>query len=48
MDLLRDAVLRTLQAADIAGMRALLAYTLNEKAARFYARAGFQLSPSVR
>ncbi len=45
LDLLRDAVLRTLQAADIAGIRALLAHALNEKAARFYLHAGFQPSP---
>ncbi|WP_244432676.1 GNAT family N-acetyltransferase [Desulfocurvibacter africanus] len=45
LDLLRDAVLRTLQAADIAGIRALLVHALHEKAAGFYARAGFQPSP---
>ncbi|MEW5773455.1 MAG: GNAT family N-acetyltransferase [Thermodesulfobacteriota bacterium] len=43
--LLRDAVLRTLQAAHIAGIRALLVHALHERAARFYARAGFAPSP---
>lgn len=43
-DLLQDAVLRTLQAADIAGIRALLVHALHENAARFYEHAGFQPS----
>ncbi len=45
MDLLRDAVLRTFQVADIVGCRALLVYALHEKAAKFYDAAGFQPSP---
>lgn len=45
MDLLRDAVLRTLQVADIVGCRALLVHALHEKAAEFYDAAGFQPSP---
>ncbi len=45
MDLLRDAVLRTLQAAGIAGCRALLVHALHGKAAGFYEKAGFQSSP---
>jgi len=44
-DLLRDAVLRTLQAAEIAGFRALLVHALHEKAASFYVRSGFCPSP---
>jgi len=44
-DLLRDAVLRTLQASEIAGFRALLVHALHEKAARFYERSGFRPSP---
>lgn len=44
MDLLRDAVLRTLQVADIVGCRALLVHALHEKAAGFYQAAGFQPS----
>jgi GNAT superfamily N-acetyltransferase len=44
-DLLRDAVLRTLQAAEIGGIRALLVHALDESAARFYGRFGFKPSP---
>ena len=43
--LLRDAVLRTLQAADIAGIRAILVHAISEDAKRFYERCGFQPSP---
>jgi GNAT superfamily N-acetyltransferase len=43
--LLRDAVLRTLQAADIAGIRALLVHTLSDRARKFYEERGFQQSP---
>lgn len=43
--LLRDAVLRTLKAAQIAGMRALLVHALDEAAAEFYRRHGFLPSP---
>ncbi len=43
--LLRDALMRTLQSADIAGIRALLVHALNDKAARFYANRGFVVSP---
>ena len=44
-DLLRDAVLRTMQAAEIAGIRALLVHALDDRAAKFYERAGFVASP---
>lgn len=44
-DLLRDAVLRTLRVAEVAGIRALLVHALHEKAARFYRHAGFRPSP---
>jgi GNAT superfamily N-acetyltransferase len=44
-DLLRDAVLRTLQAAEIAGIRALLVHAIDDRAAAFYERAGFIPSP---
>jgi GNAT superfamily N-acetyltransferase len=44
-DLLRDAVLRTLQAADIGGIRALLAHAKDERAAAFYESNGFLPSP---
>jgi GNAT superfamily N-acetyltransferase len=43
--LLRDAVLRTLQAAEIAGIRAILVHAIAEDARRFYERCGFQPSP---
>jgi GNAT superfamily N-acetyltransferase len=43
--LLRDAVLRTLQAADIAGIRAILVHAISEDAKHFYERCGFRPSP---
>lgn len=43
--LLRDAILRTMQAADIAGIRAILIHAISEDAKRFYERCGFQASP---
>ena len=43
--LLRDAVLRTAQAAEIAGIRALLVHAISEDAKRFYERCGFRPSP---
>jgi GNAT superfamily N-acetyltransferase len=43
--LLRDAVLRTIQAAHVAGIRALLVHALHGRAAGFYTRAGFTPSP---
>lgn len=44
-DLLRDAVLRTLQAAEIAGVRAILVHAISEAAKRFYEKYGFVASP---
>ncbi len=43
--LLRDAVLRSMQAAEIAGIRAVLVHAISEDAKRFYQRCGFQPSP---
>jgi len=43
--LLRDAILRTIQAAEIAGMTALLVHALTEQAKRFYRSRGFMESP---
>jgi GNAT superfamily N-acetyltransferase len=43
--LLRDAVLRTLQAAEIGGIRAILVEAISEDAKRFYERHGFRPSP---
>lgn len=44
--LLRDAILRTLQVADIAGVRALAVHAKNEAARLFYERFDFQPSPT--
>ncbi|MGH9607256.1 MAG: GNAT family N-acetyltransferase [Terracidiphilus sp.] len=44
--LLRDAVLRTLHAAEIAGIRAILVHAISEDAKQFYVRSGFSVSPS--
>ena len=43
--LLRDAILRTLQAAELAGIRAMLVHAISEEAKRFYERHGFAESP---
>jgi predicted N-acetyltransferase YhbS len=43
--LLRDAIVRTLQAAEIAGIRAILVDAISVKAKRFYERHGFLASP---
>ena len=44
--LLQDAIRRTLAVADQAGVRALLTHPINEDAARFYLRFGFEASPA--
>jgi GNAT superfamily N-acetyltransferase len=43
--LLRDAILRTLQAAEIAGIRAILVHAISDDAKKFYERCGFSPSP---
>jgi GNAT superfamily N-acetyltransferase len=43
--LLRDAILRTLQAAEIAGIRAILVQAISEEAKQFYEKCGFAASP---
>ena len=43
--LLRDAILRTLQAAEIAGIRAILVHAISDRAKRFYQKSGFISSP---
>jgi len=43
--LLKDAVLRTVQAAEIAGIRAILVHAISESAKRFYEKSGFVASP---
>ena len=43
--LLRDAVLRILQAAELGGIRAILVHAISDEAKRFYERHGFVASP---
>ena len=43
--LLKDTVLRTLQAAEFAGIRAIFVNAKDEKARRFYERFDFEPSP---
>ena len=43
--LLRDAILRTLQASEIAGIRAILVEAISEEAKLFYEKCGFTVSP---
>ncbi len=44
--LLRDAMLRTLEAADIAGIRAFVVHAKDDEAKSFYERFDFQSSPT--
>jgi GNAT superfamily N-acetyltransferase len=44
--LLRDAVLRTVQVEEIAGIRAILVHAISEAAKRFYEKYGFVASPT--
>ena len=44
--LLKDAMLRTLQAADIAGIRAFVVHAKGDDAKAFYERFGFVASPT--
>jgi GNAT superfamily N-acetyltransferase len=44
--LLRDAVLRTMQAAEIAGIRALAVHAKDDDARRYYEQFDFEASPS--
>jgi GNAT superfamily N-acetyltransferase len=44
--LLRDAMLRTLSAAEEVGIRVLLVHAIDDAAASFYARHGFEASPT--
>jgi GNAT superfamily N-acetyltransferase len=43
--LLKDAIQRALMISDQAGIRALLTHPIDEEAARFYSRFGFEPSP---
>jgi len=44
--LLREAMQRTAQAADIAGLRALIVHAIDDEAVSFYAKYGFQIFPA--
>ena len=44
--LLKDAMLRTMQAADIGGIRAMATHAKNDKARAFYEHFGFIASPT--
>jgi predicted N-acetyltransferase YhbS len=43
--LLKDAVIRTMQAAEIAGLKLLLVHAKDESAAEFYRQHGFEPVP---
>jgi GNAT superfamily N-acetyltransferase len=43
--LLKDAMLRTIQAADIGGLRAMLTHAKDDAAKQFYQKYGFEESP---
>lgn len=43
--LLKDALLRTVQAADIAGLRAMIVHAKDDAAKTFYEKYGFESSP---
>lgn len=45
-NLLKEAMQRTLQAAEIAGLRALLVHAIDDEAVSFYGRYGFQAFPA--
>lgn len=44
--MLQEAIRRTLAVADQAGVRALLTHPIDDSAARFYSRFGFEVSPA--
>jgi GNAT superfamily N-acetyltransferase len=44
--LLKDAMLRTIQAANIVGIRTMAVHAKNDSARTFYEHFGFQLSPT--
>ena len=45
-NLLRDAILRSVEASEIIGVRALLVHALNDTARAFYAHFDFEPSPT--
>lgn len=44
--LLRDAIIRTLEAAEVVGVRVLLVHAASEDARNFYLKRGFEPSPT--
>ena len=44
-DMLRDAVLRVVAAAELVGVRAILVHAMSEHARAFYQKHGFHASP---
>jgi ribosomal protein S18 acetylase RimI-like enzyme len=44
--LLREAMQRTLEASQIAGLRALIVHAMDDEAVSFYAKYGFQVFPA--
>ena len=44
--LLREAMQRTVQASQIAGLRALIVHAIDDEAVNFYAKYGFQVFPA--
>ena len=44
--LLRDAIARSVRAADLIGVRALLVHAVNQQARSFYTRFDFEPSPT--
>ena len=44
--MLRDSVLRTIQAAYIGGLRAMLIHVKDDEAKMFYEKYGFESSPT--
>lgn len=44
--LLRDAIIRSVRAADLIGVRALLVHAIDDKARMFYSQFGFTPSPT--
>ena len=43
--LVRDAILRIVQAAEIVGIRAVLVHAISQQAKQFYEKLGFTVSP---
>lgn len=44
-DLLRDAILRTINVSEMAGIKAIIVHAIDQQAAKFYQERGFKESP---